>query len=147
MLAKRLYEHKKYFKSWTNQTGWARYYTSCEIVKYPDCYIELVENFPCTSKSELEKREGEVVRSATNSVNKCIPGRTQAEWHQDNRDTRLAQMKQYQAINKDKIAANKTQKIACSICNSMVSKQHIARHKKSKRCQAASQTTAATQAS
>ena len=42
-------------------------------------YIELTENFPCTSKDELNKRMGEIVR-ATECVNKVVPGRTQAEF-------------------------------------------------------------------
>ena len=100
ILAKRLYEHKQDYKRWINQTG--RYYiTSSEIVKYPDCYIELVENYPCASKAELEKREGEIIRAAPDAVNKCIPGRTQAEYRQDNRDAILAQNKLYYEANRD----------------------------------------------
>jgi len=99
ILAKRLYEHKHDYKRWTNQTG--PYITSCEIVKHSDCYIELVQNYPCASKAELEKREGEIIRAATDAVNKCIPGQTQAEYYQANKDTVLAQKKQYYEANKD----------------------------------------------
>lgn len=45
--------------------------------------IELVENFPCESKKELERREGEIIRS-TDCCNKCIAGRTDKEWCADN---------------------------------------------------------------
>eukprot|EP00613_Pedinella_sp_CCMP2098_P027884 CAMPEP_0171710858 /NCGR_PEP_ID=MMETSP0991-20121206/16237_1 /TAXON_ID=483369 /ORGANISM="non described non described, Strain CCMP2098" /LENGTH=182 /DNA_ID=CAMNT_0012301063 /DNA_START=60 /DNA_END=608 /DNA_ORIENTATION=+ len=61
--------------------GVGSYMTSYEILKggRGTYYIELIENFPCTSKDELNKRMGEIVR-ATECVNKIIPGRTQAEF-------------------------------------------------------------------
>jgi hypothetical protein len=31
--------------------------TSVEMLKYDDCIIELIEDYPCDSKTELEKRE------------------------------------------------------------------------------------------
>ena len=39
-------------------------------------YIELYENYPCNSKQELEKREGEIIRLIGN-INKRIEGRSQ----------------------------------------------------------------------
>jgi hypothetical protein len=149
MLAKRLYEHKQVFKRYSAQTG-RPYITSFEIVKHSDCYIELVENYPCASKAELEQREGEVIRAATDSVNKRIPGRTQAEYKQDNKhkqsaqqklyyeankDTISAYQKQYRESNKDTLSAQAAQKTTCQICNSIVCKGSLSGHKKSKRCQ------------
>ncbi len=32
------------------------------INKHDDVYIELLENFPCKSKEELNKRQGELIR-------------------------------------------------------------------------------------
>jgi len=50
------------------------------MVQYDDCYIELLELFPCNSKMELEKREGELMRlHLSKIVNKHIEGRTKAE--------------------------------------------------------------------
>ena len=73
-LSRRLTEHKK-----TAVTS-----TSKEILKYEDAYIELIENFPCNSKEELNKREGEHIRS-NNCVNKVIIGRTYKEWYEENK--------------------------------------------------------------
>ena len=46
-----------------------------------NCRIELIEHFPCNSKEELLKREGNYI-SSTDCVNKVVPGRTKQEWHQ-----------------------------------------------------------------
>jgi hypothetical protein len=104
------------------------YVTSYEILKYDDHYIELVEKFPCADKAELHKREGEVIR-ANPCVNKCIPGRTRAEYHkeyyvgavkdkkkaryQDNADKIKADMRQYYQDNIEKIKARDSEKHTC----------------------------------
>ena len=47
--------------------------------------LNLIENYPCNSKEELLKREGEYVRN-TDCVNKCIAGRTRAEWIEEHKE-------------------------------------------------------------
>jgi hypothetical protein len=50
------------------------------MVQYDDVYIELLELFPCNSRMELEKREGELMRlHLSKIVNKHIAGRTRKE--------------------------------------------------------------------
>lgn len=61
-------------------------------------YIELYESFPCANKEELNKREGEVIRKIAN-LNMRIPGRSDKEYYQDNKD----KFKEYREQNKDKI--------------------------------------------
>ena len=63
------------------------YVTSFEIVKFDDCYIELIKSCPCSSKEELHKLEGEEIRNSKNAVNKNIPARTIQEYNHDNKDT------------------------------------------------------------
>ena len=53
-------------------------------------YIELHSLYPCSCKEELCKREGEIIREI-GTLNKTIIGRTNKEWHEDNKE----QMKQY----------------------------------------------------
>ena len=84
-------------------------------------YIELFENYPCNSKQELEKREGEVIRQI-GTINKVIPGRTRQEfwqkykkdnaekirvykqsYYQNNKDEKKLEHQQYYADNIDKI--------------------------------------------
>ncbi len=50
-----------------------------------NCKIELVELFPCASKMELERKEGEYIKN-NECVNKTVAGRTLKEWRQDNPD-------------------------------------------------------------
>jgi len=53
--------------------------TSFKILKYNDAYIELLEDYPCNSKGELERKEGEYIRKM-DCVNKVIAGRSQEEY-------------------------------------------------------------------
>ena len=65
-------------------------------------YIELFENFPCNSKEELNKREGEIIRKI-GTVNQQIAGRTHKEWYDDNKEQVLNRQKENYNNNKDKI--------------------------------------------
>tara|TARA_R110000823_G_scaffold247928_1_gene371625 strand:+ start:27 stop:677 length:651 start_codon:yes stop_codon:yes gene_type:complete len=66
-----------------------------------NCFIELVEKYPCDTKDELTKKEGEYIR-ANKCVNKAIPGRTKKEYYDDNSNKILEKMKQYYIENVDK---------------------------------------------
>ena len=75
-LHKRLYEHK------TKEDCSSSY-----IFCFPDVYIELIENYPCNSKEELHRREGELIReNICKVVNKTIPGRSKEELKQDKKN-------------------------------------------------------------
>ena len=78
-------------------------YSSKEIMKYDDAYIELLEEFPCENKEQLFKREGHHIRS-NDCVNKRVEGRTKKEYIQDNKEVIRERKKQYQETNKDKIS-------------------------------------------
>ena len=60
-LRKRIYEHKTDYKYWVD--GNRKYISSYEVLKDGMCYIELFEKYPCNSKDELKRREGEVMRN------------------------------------------------------------------------------------
>jgi hypothetical protein len=90
-LHKRFYNHKKSYDCWSR--GNSAYLTSVEILKYPDVYIELLEEFPCDNKLQLNTREGEYIRTM-DCVNKNIPGRTPKEWYDANRDLILRKKKE-----------------------------------------------------
>ena len=99
-LSKRLYGHKSKFKCWKN--GKYRYVSSFELIKYDDCYIELLQGYSCDSKMELQKREGEFIRSMK-CVNKRIEGRTDKEYRDDNKEKKKEYLKEYYQENKYKI--------------------------------------------
>lgn len=67
------------------------------------CSIQLIEEYPCSNKGELEKREGQIIRDMRKTiqsvVNKNIAGRTRQEWYIDNKDLK----KKYYLDNKEKI--------------------------------------------
>jgi hypothetical protein len=100
-LSKRLSNHKSKYKQW--QKNKYRYVSSFEVIKYDDCYIELHELYPCNSKTELEKREGQVIRENDDAVNRNIAGRTDNEYYNDNINKIKAYRKQYCVDNHDKI--------------------------------------------
>ena len=71
-----------------------------EIFKHGDAYIELLEDFPCKNKNELNKREGELIREHKNNcTNIKIPCRTQYEnhkdWYEKNKELCLAKRRVY----------------------------------------------------
>ena len=113
-LSRRLSGHRMQFKNFKN--GKSRFVTSFELLKYADYYIELLELYPCDSKIELHKREGELIRS-NECVNKVIPGRTKKEYYNN---------------NKDKISKHKSTKIKCC-CGSEITRRHLARHQKTEK--------------
>ena len=59
-----------------------------------NCKIELLEYYPCDTLRELERREGEYIKT-NKCVNKCIAGRTRKEYYQDIKDKHSKFMKQY----------------------------------------------------
>jgi len=69
---------------------------------WDDWYIELYENYPCNTKTELCKREGEVIR-LIGTLNSKISGRDNKEWYIDNIDKVKEQKKQYHIDNAAKI--------------------------------------------
>ena len=99
-LHKRIYGHKSSYKQWQNKKH--NYITSFELIKYDDCYIELIEEYKNLNKKELEKYEGDHIRK-NDCVNKIIVGRTQKEYYKDNNDKILEQKKEYYQDNNDKI--------------------------------------------
>ena len=135
--------------------------TSFNIIKFDDCYIELIENYPCISRNELERREGQLIREME-CVNKCIAGRTpkeyyernkkaiaeqQKKWREANKEVMAEKSKEYREANKEKIAENKKkyyelnkeviseknkEKYNCE-CGSVLRKSDKSRHESTKK--------------
>lgn len=92
-LSKRLYGHR-------HREG--KYVHSSKIlIDFDDHYVELMESFPCNSKEELCKREGELIRENREiCVNIFIPGRTRKDRDKENGG---AYYKKYAQSEKGKI--------------------------------------------
>lgn len=91
-LEERLANHKYNYKSYKKTN---HYYSSFLVLECEDYKIELVEEYPCNNKTELEKKEGEYIR-ANECVNFRIAGRTKQEYMNDTKE----QKKQYDKIYK-----------------------------------------------
>ena len=96
----RLASHRRNYNCWKKEKY--HYVSSFEILKYDDAYIELIEECPCNDKNELNRREGQIIRSM-DCVNKVIPSRTKKEYYNDNKNIILEKKKEYYIDNKEKI--------------------------------------------
>ena len=72
-IEERLKEHEKDYANWFNVEFKCGYCTSFEILKYGDYKIELLEEYPCSTFTELRKREGYYqINNYYNCVNTTI---------------------------------------------------------------------------
>ena len=108
-LSNRLSEHKKDFDRYNNGKL-IKYVSSSEIIKYGDAYIELIEDFPCDNKEQLNRREGEFIRKNKDIiVNKRVAGQTNKEYRELNKEKKNKWLITYNENNKEIIS--KKQKI------------------------------------
>lgn len=97
----------KRFHTHNNDMKHGIYCSSHEILKFGDAYIELVENFPCNSKRELNRREGQIQReNRLTCVNLRIAGQTKKEFYEATKNARLAYQKIYDEAHKEVRLAN-----------------------------------------
>lgn len=101
-LCKRFWCHKSKYKKWLeNKKYKISAYDLFDEFSIENCKIELIENYECNSKEELEKKEGEHIKN-NNCVNKYVAGRTQAEYYVDNKLKINEKNKLNKILNKDK---------------------------------------------
>ena len=128
-LAQRLGKHRSNYKDYLNNNN--GYISSFEILQYTDHYIELLELYPCNTKDELRRREGEIIRQYKSEiVNISIAGRTAAQYSQENKQVILAKQKQYYINNKQLILETQKQTTICE-CGLTTTFHHKLRHMKS----------------
>lgn len=101
-LSQRLSQHRASNKQYTNQKT-TSYCTSFQILDNGNYDIILLENYPCETKDELTARERFHIESH-DCVNKYIPGRTKAEYYDDNREHITKYMAEYRVNNRETIA-------------------------------------------
>ena len=123
-LSKRFYNHRINMK-----------FQGCEVYKKmkeigaDNFYIELIEAYPCNSKSELNAREGHYIRER-GTLNMCIAGRSQKQYKLDNREQVLAEKRDYYKNNKESIANKQNVKHLCE-CGCTYTHVNKARHMRS----------------
>ncbi len=76
--------HKREYKYW--KAGKLKTKTSSFIIfdefGVDNCTIELILEYPCNSRTELKKKEGEYIKN-NECVNKLIAGRTKKEYYNE----------------------------------------------------------------
>jgi len=108
-LYKRLSGHRNDFKAYNKSNG-GRYLTSFEIIKYDDHYIELLEEYKCENKQQLERREGELIReNKKNCINVVVAGRTIKEYNIDNFEMLRKKSEEYRKLHRNE-AINRSKK-------------------------------------
>ena len=108
-LSVRMAEHRKRYKQFKNGLRDRPETTVSKLFdKYglENCRIELEELFPCNSKMELDKREGEYIRTCK-CVNKLITGRTRQEWMEENKEYLQERRQKHYQENKETINSNR----------------------------------------
>jgi hypothetical protein len=103
-LCNRLSKHTYDFRRWNGE--YPNHITSFKILKYDDCKIILIEDYPCENKYQLEARERYHIEN-NKCVNKQVPTRTQKEYYEDTKEIILAYVKQYQEKNKETLSIQK----------------------------------------
>ena len=133
MLGQRLSKHKSDFKN-------DRLCSSKILFTLGEVQIRLIEDFPCASKTELERREGFWIKQR-NCVNVQVAGQTKFEYYLANKDKFLEYHKdyrlenkdkfsKYRLENKDKLSKKAKEPMTCS-CGSTFQKCVKARHERS----------------
>lgn len=105
-LNERLRKHRNDYSSWV--LGNRGYVTSFELIRFYDCKIELIADYPCNSKQELEKEEGKYQLSIE-CVNKNIAGRTHKEYYEEHKEQIDAYRKQWFEENKEHVKKYKAE--------------------------------------
>ena len=102
-LYKRFNDHKSKYKHWKN--GKDKKITSYDLFEefgIDNCKIELIEEFACENRDQLQKKEGEHIKNNI-CVNKLIAGRTRQETTKEYRESNKDKIKEYNEINKEHI--------------------------------------------
>lgn len=96
-IRRRFQIHKSAFRHYTDER---KYYSSFEILKHDGAKIELIEDFPCSSRRELERREGEIIKATQNVINRNLAGRTKEQYQFDMKEHISQKNREYFATHK-----------------------------------------------
>ena len=101
-LSKRFYKHKEKYYQYTKGKADCNRRVNIIFDRYgiENCKIELLQDFPCQSRNELLRQEGEHIRN-NDCVNKIVSGRTNEEWRKDNYEHYINQKRQNWNETKD----------------------------------------------
>ena len=147
-LSQRMTRHRSNYKIHQNQKyGRMASFELFDEYGLGNCKIELIENYPCSSKEELQRQEGQYI-SRTDCVNKQVTGRPAIEYRQqpEVKEHRKEYNKEYRALNRDKLneydkakyerkKEERGKKIECNVCHQLIRNDWMKRHQASIKCQ------------
>ena len=122
-VARRMAKHRNHykdFKAGIHNKNYIRLFDIFDEYGVDSCKIELIENYPCSSKEELEAREGHHQQN-NQCVNKNLAGRSRKQWREDNREYLLQGKKEDYCNNReyrmklmqDRYETEKTKRMTC----------------------------------
>jgi acetyl/propionyl-CoA carboxylase alpha subunit len=121
---------------------------SRQIINRHNYYAEVLEDYSCNNRYELELRERWYMEN-NDCINKQIPTRTRKEYkklYKKNnkekidkqnkiyREKNKEKFKDYYQQNKDKIKEQHKEPITCPICGKIIRKNGLKRHQRTKKC-------------
>lgn len=127
-IERRLQSHESKYKSYLEGTR-KDYYTSFEILKNNDYKIELLEE--CDNQIHMRDRENFYFDNfeCVNIRRPAVPGRTDKEWREANKEKILEYKKEYREANREKISEKKKEKYTCE-CGSSITIHGKSQHEK-----------------
>jgi hypothetical protein len=93
-LYKRWDAHKNFHSNENFKDFNMKLYVKMRELGIENFYIELFEIFPCNSKEELNRREGEIIREI-GTLNTKIAGRNRSEYREENKERITLTAKEY----------------------------------------------------
>ena len=97
-MSKHRYKYKKYKDGGDKH---ATCYDMFDEYGIEHCKIELIEYCKCETKDELLRREGQIIKD-TDCVNRCVTGRTDREYYEDNYEKIQEKNKQWYKENTER---------------------------------------------
>lgn len=106
-LSQRMHSHRNNYNQWKiNKQKFITSYLLFDEYGIENCFIELIEEKPCSSKDEKNQLEGHYIRTLI-CVNKCVIGRTKKEsnnvYYEKNKEICNEKHKIYIQNNKEQI--------------------------------------------
>lgn len=90
-------QHKSFYRTNSKETESFELFSSDGL---DNCRIELIEDYPCSCKKDLEARERYWIEKE-DCINKIIPTRTDREYYEANREHLIKQSQKYYYDNID----------------------------------------------
>ena len=123
-LEQRLIYHECNYRGWLKKKDTQHWRSVFTVLKENNYKMKLIEDYPCSSKYELEKREGKY-QVKYDCVNKNVAGHR----HRSIRD------KEYREKNKEILSQKQKEKITCTLCGTEnISRSNKSQHEKTDKC-------------